>query len=40
MVVIPPPRRQGYVYQGIKPAIVMLPDSDCSEQIMKKIEEN
>ena len=40
VVVIPPPRRSGYVYQGIKPAIVMLPESDCSDTILQKIKEN
>jgi hypothetical protein len=26
VVVLPPPYRQGYVYQGIKPAVIVLND--------------
>ena len=28
VVVLPPPYRQGYVYQGIKPAVIVLSDDD------------
>ena len=28
VVVLPPPYRQGYVYQGIKPAVIVLSESD------------
>jgi hypothetical protein len=31
VVVMPPPFRQGYVYQGIKPAVIVLVEKDCSE---------
>jgi hypothetical protein len=35
VVVLPPPYRQGYVYQGIKPAI--LPVNDATEQIREHV---
>lgn len=35
MVVLPPPYRQGYVYQGIKPAI--LPVDDASEEVLNQV---
>ena len=28
VVVLPPPYRSGYVYQGIKPAVIVLPESE------------
>ena len=31
VVVLPPPFRQGYVYQGIKPAVIVL--ASCNESI-------
>ena len=31
VVVMPPPFRQGYVYQGIKPAVIVLTENDCTE---------
>ena len=33
VVVLPPPYRQGYVYQGIKPAVIVL-SNDENEQIL------
>ena len=35
VVVLPPPFRSGYVYQGIKPAI--LPVEDCSDEILDHV---
>jgi hypothetical protein len=35
VVVLPPPYRQGYVYQGIKPAI--LPVNDASDELLEHI---
>jgi hypothetical protein len=32
VVVLPPPYRQGYVYQGIKPAVIVL--SKCEDENM------
>jgi hypothetical protein len=34
-VVLPPPYRQGYVYQGIKPAV--LPVDDASDEILEHV---
>ena len=28
VVVLPPPYRQGYVYQGIKPAVIVLSENE------------
>ena len=33
VVVLPPPFRQGYVYQGIKPAVIVL-SSDCDDKML------
>ena len=35
VVVLPPPYRSGYVYQGIKPAVIVL--SDPSDQLMDHV---
>ena len=41
VVVLPPPYRQGYVYQGIKPAVIVLADSggedDVGENLMDHV---
>jgi hypothetical protein len=31
VVVLPPPYRQGYVYQGIKPAVIVLSNDNCED---------
>lgn len=31
VVVMPPPFRQGFVYQGIKPAVIVLGEQDSTE---------
>jgi len=31
VVVMPPPYRQGFVYQGIKPAVIVLGGEDSTE---------
>jgi hypothetical protein len=31
VVVLPPPYRQGYVYQGIKPAVIVLSENELGE---------
>jgi hypothetical protein len=35
VVVLPPPYRQGYVYQGIKPAVIVL--DDPSDELMNHV---
>ena len=41
VVVLPPPYRQGYVYQGIKPAVIVLADNgggdDAGENLMEHV---
>ena len=41
VVVLPPPYRQGYVYQGIKPAVIVLADNgggeDMGENLMEHV---
>ena len=41
VVVLPPPYRQGYVYQGIKPAVIVLDDpaADLVDHVRRKQEE-
>ena len=34
-MVLPPPYRQGYVYQGIKPAV--LPVEDADEEVLEHV---
>lgn len=34
VVVLPPPYRQGYVYQGIKPAVIVLSDQKQDEEML------
>lgn len=33
VVVMPPPYRQGFVYQGIKPAVIVLSGKDCTDEL-------
>jgi hypothetical protein len=35
VVVLPPPYRSGYVYQGIKPAVIVL--NDPSDELMEHV---
>jgi len=37
VVVMPPPFRQGFVYQGIKPAVIVLGEQDSTEQIREHV---
>lgn len=37
VVVLPPPFRQGYVYQGIKPAVIVLDDESASHELMDHV---
>ena len=37
VVVLPPPYRQGYVYQGIKPAVIVLSDDKQDEELMEHV---
>lgn len=39
VVVLPPPYRQGYVYQGIKPAVIVLSDTKQDEMLMEHVHE-
>lgn len=39
VVVMPPPYRQGFVYQGIKPAVIVLTESDCSQEVRDHVRE-
>ena len=37
VVVLPPPYRQGYVYQGIKPAVIVLSDANQDDMLMDHV---
>lgn len=37
VVVMPPPFRQGFVYQGIKPAVIVLADDDSTTEIQEHV---
>ena len=37
VVVLPPPYRQGYVYQGIKPAVIGLSDANQDDMLMDHV---
>ena len=37
VVVLPPPYRQGYVYQGIKPAVIVLSDAKHDDMLMDHV---
>ena len=37
MVVLPPPYRQGYVYQGIKPAVLPVGDKATEELVREHV---
>lgn len=39
VVVLPPPYRQGFVYQGIKPAVMGLSDAKEDERLMQHVHE-
>ena len=39
VVVLPPPYRQGYVYQGIKPAVIVLSDDNQDDMLMDHVHE-